>query len=136
MQSAILQILVSEALAFGPTSIRLRNRSVGPPVYLLAVGPRMIELAGGGPTVCILVVNEAEALTVRRIFEGFTELTSGAKLTTVLRASGVTTKNGKPIDKGDVYKLLNNRTYVGEVAHKGQVYPGEHQAIISRELWD
>ncbi len=38
--------------------------------------------------------------------------------------------------KGDVYKLLNNRTYVGEAAHKGQVYPGEHQGIVPRELWD
>ena len=43
---------------------------------------------------------------------------------------------GRPLDKGDIYKLLNNRTYVGEAAHKGQVYPGEHQAIIARELWD
>ena len=34
-------------------------------------------------------------------------------------------------NKGDVYKLLNNRTYVGEAAHKGQVYPGEHKAIVS-----
>jgi hypothetical protein len=38
--------------------------------------------------------------------------------------------------KGDVYKLLNNRTYAGEVAHKGKVYPGEHEAIVPRELWD
>ncbi|MGK7865591.1 recombinase family protein [Falsiroseomonas sp. E2-1-a4] len=42
----------------------------------------------------------------------------------------------RPLDKGDVYKLLNNRTYVGEAAHKGQVYPGEHQGIVPRELWD
>jgi len=28
------------------------------------------------------------------------------------------------------------RTYVGEAAHKGQVYPGEHQGIVPRELWD
>ena len=54
----------------------------------------------------------------------------------MLRAEGVTTKRGKPINKGDIYKLLNNRTYVGEVVHKGNVYPGEHQAIISREMWD
>ena len=34
-------------MAFGPTSTRLRNRSATPtPLYLLAAGPRMIELAG------------------------------------------------------------------------------------------
>jgi DNA invertase Pin-like site-specific DNA recombinase len=83
-----------------------------------------------------LVVNGAEAATVRRVFEGFAEIGSATALTKVLRAESVTTKQGKPINKGDIYKLLNNRTYVGEAAHKGQVYPGEHEAIISRELWD
>jgi hypothetical protein len=29
-----------------------------------------------------------------------------------------------------------NRVYIGEAVHKGTSYPGEHQAIISRELWD
>src|SRR4051794_29400114 len=83
-----------------------------------------------------LVINEAEAAVVRCVFQGFVDVGSGTKLAHVLRAAGVTTKRGKPIDKADIYKLLNNRTYVGEVAHKGQVYPGQHQAIISRDLWD
>jgi Recombinase len=48
----------------------------------------------------------------------------------------VSTKSGRPVNKGDIYKLLNNRTYVGEVQHKGQIYPGEHQAIVPRDLWD
>jgi hypothetical protein len=83
-----------------------------------------------------LVVNEAEAAVVRRVFEGFAEIGSATALTRALRAEGVTTKAGKPINKGDIYKLLNNRTYVGEAAHKERVYPGEHEAIVSRELWD
>jgi site-specific DNA recombinase len=83
-----------------------------------------------------LVVKQPEAAVVRRIFEGFAELGSGTKLAKLLRAEGVTTKSGRPINKGNIYKLLNNRTYVGEVEHKGQIYPGEHQAIVSRNLWD
>ena len=83
-----------------------------------------------------LVVNEAEAARVRRVFELFAETGSGVETVRRLRAEGVTSKSGRPLDKGDVYKLLHNRTYVGEVAHKGQVYPGEHQAIVPRELWD
>jgi hypothetical protein len=35
-----------------------------------------------------------------------------------------------------LYKLLNNRTYVGEVEHKGTTYRGEHHAIIDRDTWD
>jgi DNA invertase Pin-like site-specific DNA recombinase len=83
-----------------------------------------------------LVVNEAEAVVVRRIFAGFAEIGSGTKLARVLRVEGVTTKRGKPFDKGDLYKLLNNRVYLGEAVHKGTSYPGEHQAIVPRELWD
>ncbi|MBR0648738.1 recombinase family protein [Roseomonas terrae] len=83
-----------------------------------------------------LVINEAEAPRVRRVFEIFAETGSGIETVARLRAEDATSKAGRPLDKGDVYKLLNNRTYVGEVAHKGQVYPGEHQAIVPRELWE
>ena len=70
-----------------------------------------------------LVVNEAEAARVRRVFELFAETGSGVETVRRLRAEGVTSKSGRPLNKGDVYKLLNNRTYVGEVAHKGQGLP-------------
>jgi DNA invertase Pin-like site-specific DNA recombinase len=83
-----------------------------------------------------LVVNEDEAARVRRVFEIFVETGSGVEIVTRLRAEGATSKTGRPLDKGDVYKLLNNRIYVGDAAHKGRVYPGEHQAIVPRELWD
>ena len=83
-----------------------------------------------------LVVNEAEARRVRRVFELFAETGSGVETARRLQAEGATSKSGRSLDKGDVYKLLNNRTYAGEVAHKGQVYPGEHEAIVPRELWD
>jgi DNA invertase Pin-like site-specific DNA recombinase len=83
-----------------------------------------------------LVVNEHEAPRVRRVFEIFAETGSGIETVARLRAEGATSKAGRSLDKGDVYKLLNNRTYVGEAAHKGQIYPGEHQGIVPRELWD
>ncbi len=53
-----------------------------------------------------------------------------------LRAEGVLTKTSRPFDKGALYRLLNNPTYFGEVIHKGKVCPGEHRAIVPRELWD
>src|SRR4051812_34068107 len=59
-----------------------------------------------------LVIYEAEAAVIRRVFQSFVDLGSGTKLARLLRADGVTTRRGKPIDKGDIYKLLNNRTYV------------------------
>jgi 5,10-methylenetetrahydromethanopterin reductase len=43
----IRRLLAGESVEFGPAPTRLRNRTATPtPVYLLAAGPRMIELAG------------------------------------------------------------------------------------------
>jgi DNA invertase Pin-like site-specific DNA recombinase len=83
-----------------------------------------------------LVVNEAQAATVRMIFERFIKIGSATELVRRLRTEGVRGKQGKLVDKGYVYKLLNNRVYIGEAVHKGTAYPGEHQAIIDRTLWD
>ena len=83
-----------------------------------------------------LVINELEAATVRHIFNRFVDLGSTTVLTRELRAGGVRNKQGRPIDKGFLYRLLNNRVYVGDAIHKGTAYPGEHDAIIDRDLWD
>ena len=83
-----------------------------------------------------LVVNEAEAPRVRRVFELFVETGSGVETVRCLRAEGIASKAGKLLDKGDVYKALNLRTYIGEVTHKGNIYRGEHEAIVPRGLWD
>jgi DNA invertase Pin-like site-specific DNA recombinase len=83
-----------------------------------------------------LVVNEAEAATVRMMFERFVKIGSATALVRALRTEGIRGKQGKLVDKGYIYKLLNNRVYVGEAVHKGTAYPGEHQAIIDRALWD
>ena len=70
------------------------------------------------------------------IFERFAKVGSATKLVAALRAEDVRGKRGKLVDKGYLYKLLNNRVYIGEAVHKGTAYPGEHQAIVDRALWD
>jgi len=83
-----------------------------------------------------LIINEVEAAIVRMIFERFVTVGSATTLARALIAEGVRTRRGRLVDKGFLYKLLNNRVYVGEAVHKGTAYPGEHQPIISRTLWD
>ncbi len=93
-----------------------------------------------------LVVNETEAKLVRLIFSRFLRVGSATKLAQELRRAGHTTKTwttqngrhrpGKPLDKGALYKILGNRVYLGEAVHKGTPYPGEHEAIIDRAIWD
>jgi DNA invertase Pin-like site-specific DNA recombinase len=83
-----------------------------------------------------LVIEEAEASIVRSIFQRFAKLGSGTRLARELASENVRNRYGKLIDKGALYKLLNNRVYIGEAVHKGTAYPGEHRPIIDRALWD
>ena len=32
--------------------------------------------------------------------------------------------------------MLHNPIYAGEIAHKGKVYPGQHERIIAPDLWE
>jgi DNA invertase Pin-like site-specific DNA recombinase len=83
-----------------------------------------------------LLVNDAEAASVRRIFERFVELGSATVLARELRSDGFRNKQGTLIDKGYLYRLINNRVYRGEALHKGKSYPGEHRAIVDEDLWE
>jgi site-specific DNA recombinase len=83
-----------------------------------------------------LVINETEAAVVRRIFE---RVAKGGSVTTIVReltAEGFRNKYGQALDKGRIYKLLRNRVYLGEAVHKGTAYPGEHEAIVTKAVWD
>ena len=93
-----------------------------------------------------LVVNEAEAETVRHIFRLYCRSKSVRELRHRLEAEGITSKRrvmrdgsvagSKPINRGALYHLLRNRIYLGETVHRDKSYPGEHEAIIERDLWD
>ncbi|MGD0113441.1 MAG: recombinase family protein [Armatimonadota bacterium] len=93
-----------------------------------------------------LVVNPEEAELVRTIFTRFLDTGCITKLVEELNAQGSVTKSwttkrgltraGKPWNKGYIYRLLNNPLYLGEVSHKQERYPGEQEAIVSRELWE
>lgn len=93
-----------------------------------------------------LVINEPEAMLVRDIFTRYAEHGSAAQLVRELQIEGHTTKAwvtqggrhriGKTIDQQYLFAMMRNRLYLGEISNHGQSYPGQHQAIISRELWD
>jgi len=92
-----------------------------------------------------LVINEAEAETIRFIFKRYLE-TSIGRLREELDAKGITTKayvsrkgiskGGAPWFVGPLQHILRNRVYVGDAVHKDNVYPGEHKAILDRDLFE
>ncbi|WP_441267691.1 recombinase family protein [Bradyrhizobium sp. 215_C5_N1_1] len=83
-----------------------------------------------------LLVHEVDAERVRTIFRRFVQLKSATRLARELVSANERTRYGHLLDKGVLYKILNNRVYLGEAVHKGTSYPGEHQPIIDRKLWD
>ncbi|BBE50866.1 DNA-invertase hin [Ferriphaselus amnicola] len=93
-----------------------------------------------------LVPNPKEANLVRHIFKRFVEIGSTTLLVKEMRLDGATSKawvtqdgkvrEGRPIDKSLLYKVLNNRTYLGELRHKEQWYRAEHPPIIDQQVWD
>jgi DNA invertase Pin-like site-specific DNA recombinase len=93
-----------------------------------------------------LIVNGEEATLVNRLFRLYLELGCVRKLkarldaegiTTTLRTSGVGNQSGgTPYARGALYKILQNRIYLGEIHHRKEYYIGEHEAIVPRELWD
>ncbi|MFB6414379.1 recombinase family protein [Bradyrhizobium tunisiense] len=83
-----------------------------------------------------LLIHEADAERIRSIFRRFVQLRSATLLARELVAANERTRYGQLLDKGVLYKILHNRVYLGEAVHKGTSYPGEHEAIIDRKLWD
>ncbi|MFZ1887490.1 MAG: recombinase family protein [Candidatus Binataceae bacterium] len=93
-----------------------------------------------------LVVNHSQAQTVRQIFERYLELGSVRLLKRDLDQRGIVSgvkvskngkqRGGKPFSRGALYHLLSNPIYLGEIRHKNERHPGQHEAIVSRELWE
>ena len=87
-----------------------------------------------------------EAATVNRIMQRYLDCANILELREVLEREGVVSKRtvsrkgnvrgGVPFGRGALHHLLSNRTYVGEVAHGGKVYRGEHEALVDRALFD
>ena len=53
------------------------------------------------------------------------------RITKTGRATG-----GKPFERGALYTILKNQTYLGLTTHKGDVFDGEHAPIIDKALFD
>ena len=95
----------------------------------------------------MLVVNSKEAHQVRQLFDAYLKLGSTKALTAWAIQNNITTKlrihadgtrrsGGKAFSRGNLHALLHYCAYVGQVAHAGNVYDGNHDAILIRSIWD
>jgi site-specific DNA recombinase len=93
-----------------------------------------------------LLVNRAEAATVKHVYERYLELGAVRLLRNELARREIVSKvrvskngvrsGGQQFSRGALYELLSNPIYLGEIRHKKERHPGQHEAILSRELWE
>ena len=91
-----------------------------------------------------LVINPAEAETVKGIFQRYLELRSVRLLKDDLDRRGIISKirlsrngnrsGGKAFSRGALYELPSNPVYIGEIRHRKERHPGQHEPIMDREL--
>ena len=85
-------------------------------------------------------------LNVLLSFAQFEREVTGERIRDKIAAEGITSKRrimrdgsiagDKPINRGALYYLLQNRLYLGEIVHKEKSYPGRREAIVDEALWD
>lgn len=95
-----------------------------------------------------LVINPVEAEQVHSIFESYLQCSSLAELERFAEIKGfkhkdwITNKGeqrgGKPFKISALHRLLHEKLYLGMIENKrtGQAFKGQHEAIISKELWE
>ena len=84
-----------------------------------------------------LVIDQERAYCVKRCFELYStgKYTIG-ELTKVMASEGMRSRNGCEISKSNIHKLLRNTFYYGLMFKGGNYYQGNHDPLISKELFD
>jgi DNA invertase Pin-like site-specific DNA recombinase len=93
-----------------------------------------------------LIVVPEEAERIRWIFKRYLELGSIGRLLEEMNRLGIKTKvltlstgrkrGGVAYGVGPLAYMLRNRSYVGEILHKGQIHPADHEPILDRAIFD
>ncbi|WP_126174260.1 recombinase family protein [Altericroceibacterium xinjiangense] len=93
-----------------------------------------------------LTIVEEHASFVRDIFKRYRTLGNVRLVEEQLTEEGITvpqrtTGTGRALgggffSRGQLYAILKNPIYVGDIAHHETIHPGNHPAIIEREEWD
>lgn len=83
----------------------------------------------------ILKINEYEAMQVREIFDLFINRMPIFTIMTHMNKSGYRTKYGD-WKEVTIRGMLSRRIYIGEITHKGNIYQGQHEPIISLETFE
>ncbi len=85
----------------------------------------------------IHVINDDVAPFITKMFEKYSSgLYSIKKLSDEMYEEGFRSRNNSKVVKSRTHDLLTDPFYYGKLRWKGKVYDGQHQALISKDLFD
>jgi DNA invertase Pin-like site-specific DNA recombinase len=93
-----------------------------------------------------LLVNKEEVKAAQHLFERYKILGRVSNLKKELDIEAVKSRQrvskkgrivgGSSYTRGALYAILQNPIYIGKIRHKDKIYNGQHEAIITEDLWN
>jgi DNA invertase Pin-like site-specific DNA recombinase len=83
-----------------------------------------------------IVVNPSEAPWVIRMFQLYSSGKSYRDISNILYQAGLRTKSGRKVFKSIIQRIVTKPFYYGMMHRNGILYPGKHEPIISKHLFD
>ena len=93
-----------------------------------------------------LIIDPVGAEVVRKVYDAYLRLGCVRKLKEYVDRVGIHSPvktsikgrktGGAALSRGTLYHILSSRTYIGEIAHRGEIYAAAHEPIIDREVWE
>lgn len=83
-----------------------------------------------------LIIDEKEAAVVRMIFDLYCSGYGLKATASRMNAKGLRGRNGGKFSIVTIKTVLTNKAYIGMVKYGGEYFPGLHEPIIARDVWD
>ncbi len=83
-----------------------------------------------------LEIEQSEAKIVKLIFDKYLEIGNVPDLVKYLKENNINTRSGKNFYKGHLYRILQNKAYIGKIVHKKNIYEGLQKPIIDLDIFE
>lgn len=83
-----------------------------------------------------LEIEHSEAKIVKLIFDKYLEIGNVPDLVKYLKENNINTRSGKNFYKGHLYRILQNKAYIGKIVHKKNIYEGLQKPIIDLDIFE
>lgn len=83
-----------------------------------------------------LEIKQSEAKIVKLIFDKYLEIGNVPDLVKYLKENNINTRSGKNFYKGHLYRILQNKAYIGKIVHKKNIYEGLQKPIIDLDIFE